>query len=350
MSAPAEKSRVVHFGLFEVDLQEAELRKSGIRIKLQEQPFQILAMLLERPGQTVTREELRTKLWPADTFVDFDHSLNSSINKLREALGDTSENPRFIETLHRRGYRFTAPVDAPQPRFVEAPESVSVPATTEAATPPVSTTVTIARPRQRRWGVIAGAVAAAIAFGGAGFGVYSFLHRPAPRPFQNFTVTQITNSGMVKSAAISPDGRYVASVLDYKGMQSLWLRNLPTGSDTQIIPASTAEYDRLQFSPDGNYIYFRMGKNPNFDGYNLFRCPVLGGAPQEVVRNIYSFAFSPDGPRIAYHRENDPEALKYQILTSSLDGNNETVWQTGSTVKHPLDVAWSPKGDAIYAE
>lgn len=85
MPAAEEKSRVIRFGSFEVDLQEAELRKSGIRIKLQDQPFQILTMLLERPGETVSREELRTRLWPADTFVDFDHSLNSSIKKLREA-------------------------------------------------------------------------------------------------------------------------------------------------------------------------------------------------------------------------------------------------------------------------
>ena len=111
MPAPADKSRVVRFGVFEVDLQEAELRKSGIRIKLQEQPFRILTMLLERPGQTVTRGEIERELW-ADTFVDFDHSLNSCINKLREALGDDSENPRFIETLPRRGYRFIAPVSS----------------------------------------------------------------------------------------------------------------------------------------------------------------------------------------------------------------------------------------------
>jgi eukaryotic-like serine/threonine-protein kinase len=121
MPSPAEKSRVVHFGLFEVDLQEQELRKSGIRIKLQEQPFQILILLLEHPGQTVTREELRQKLWPTDTFVDFDHSLNSSVKKLRLALGDDSDNPRFIETLHRRGYRFIAPVDG-QSAPVEQPE------------------------------------------------------------------------------------------------------------------------------------------------------------------------------------------------------------------------------------
>jgi DNA-binding winged helix-turn-helix (wHTH) protein/Tfp pilus assembly protein PilF len=112
MQVAADKSRIVRFGAFEVDLQEAELRKSGIRIKLQEQPFQILAMLLERPGQTVTREELQRKFWPANTMVDVDHSLNASIKKLREALGDDSENPRFIETLHRRGYRFIAPVNS----------------------------------------------------------------------------------------------------------------------------------------------------------------------------------------------------------------------------------------------
>jgi TolB-like protein/DNA-binding winged helix-turn-helix (wHTH) protein len=113
MPAPADKSRVVRFGVFEVDLKEAELRKSGLRIKLQEQPFQILTMLLERPGQTISREELQRKFWPANTFADVDHSLNASVKKLREALGDDPENPRFIETLHRRGYRFIAPVDGP---------------------------------------------------------------------------------------------------------------------------------------------------------------------------------------------------------------------------------------------
>jgi TolB-like protein/Flp pilus assembly protein TadD len=101
-------SAPVRFGLFEVDLRAGELRKEGVRIKLQEQPLLILAMLLEHPGLVVTREELRTRLWPADTFVDFDHGLNKAMNKLREALGDSAETPRFIETLARRGYRFIA--------------------------------------------------------------------------------------------------------------------------------------------------------------------------------------------------------------------------------------------------
>src|SRR5579864_506191 len=104
--------RVARFGVFELDLRSHELRKKGLRIKLQEQPCHILAILLDHPGELVTREELRDALWPSDTFVDFNHSLNSAIMRLREVLGDSSENPRFIETVARRGYRFIAPVDS----------------------------------------------------------------------------------------------------------------------------------------------------------------------------------------------------------------------------------------------
>ncbi len=115
MAPPASSAgRIVRFGVFEVDLTAGELRKSGARIRLQEQPFQLLALLLQRPGDVVTREELRQKLWPADTFVDFDHSLNTAINKVREALGDSASSPRYLETLARRGYRFLAPVERSQ--------------------------------------------------------------------------------------------------------------------------------------------------------------------------------------------------------------------------------------------
>ena len=102
--------KIVRFAVFEVDLAAGELHRNGARVRLQEQPFQILAYLLDRPGEVVTREELREKLWPADTFVDFDHSLNTAMNKLREALGDSASNPRYVETLARRGYRFLAPL------------------------------------------------------------------------------------------------------------------------------------------------------------------------------------------------------------------------------------------------
>src|ERR1700757_1115080 len=103
--------RNVRFGVFEADLEAGELRKHGLRLKLSEQPFQILAMLVARPGEVVSREVLRERLWPSDTFVDFDHGLNNAVMRLREVLGDSSDHPRFIETLPRRGYRFIAPVE-----------------------------------------------------------------------------------------------------------------------------------------------------------------------------------------------------------------------------------------------
>src|SRR5438477_5002058 len=106
-----QAGRIVRFGIFEVDLAAGELRKSGVRVRLQEQPFQVLAYVLQHPGEIVTREELRQKLWPADTFVDFDHSLNTAVNKVREALGDSASSPRYVETLARRGYRFLAPIE-----------------------------------------------------------------------------------------------------------------------------------------------------------------------------------------------------------------------------------------------
>ena len=139
----------LRFGVFEVDLRAGELRKHGVRLRLQEQPFQVLAMLLERPGETVTREELRNRLWTAETFVDFDHGVNKAVNRIRDALGDSATSPRFVETVARRGYRFIADVtivEGAPPAGVEAKaddllraEGVSV---APVAAPP---------PRLRRW-------------------------------------------------------------------------------------------------------------------------------------------------------------------------------------------------------
>jgi TolB-like protein/DNA-binding winged helix-turn-helix (wHTH) protein/Flp pilus assembly protein TadD len=114
-------SRTIQFGNFEADLRAGELRRDGSRIKLQEQPFRVLTLLLEHPGEVVSREELRNRLWPADTFVDFDHSLNAAIRRLRDALGDSAEDPKFVETVARRGYRFLAPVNGAQTVIAVAP-------------------------------------------------------------------------------------------------------------------------------------------------------------------------------------------------------------------------------------
>src|SRR5258707_7166 len=126
--------RSVRFGVFEVDLRSGELRKKGIRIRLQGQPYVLLITLLKQPGKLVTRKELRSALWPEDTFVDFDHSLGTAVNKLREVLGDSAANPRFVETSPRRGYRFIAPVESiseteDTPPVSEAPSAIQEPET-----------------------------------------------------------------------------------------------------------------------------------------------------------------------------------------------------------------------------
>src|SRR5580704_3492191 len=115
MPSTSDAIGVVQFEPFELNAPHGELRKHGVKLRLQEQPFQVLVRLLERPGELVTREELRSQLWPADTFVDFDHSLNAAVNRLRDCLGDVAERPRFIETVPRRGYRFVAPVQRTPP-------------------------------------------------------------------------------------------------------------------------------------------------------------------------------------------------------------------------------------------
>lgn len=110
ISPSSSEGRLLRFGIFEADLAAGQLRKNGVRLRLQEQPFQVLVVLLENAGRVVSREDIRQRVWPADTFVDFDHSLNTAINKIREVLGDSASSPRFVETLARRGYRFLAPV------------------------------------------------------------------------------------------------------------------------------------------------------------------------------------------------------------------------------------------------
>src|SRR5947207_10088436 len=151
MPAPVSTSEVLRFGVFELDLERAELRKQGLRIRLQDQPLKVLQLLLKNHGEIVTREQLRTTIWPANTFVEFDHGLYSAMARLRETLGDSSESPRFIETVARRGYRFIAPVTSPG--IVEAPVS---------ELPPIKR-----QPRSRRivLSVLAGLLAGALLLG-----------------------------------------------------------------------------------------------------------------------------------------------------------------------------------------
>ena len=200
-----------------------------------------------------------------------------------------------------------------------------------------------------KWRAAAGVVAIWILVAAAGFAGYSFLHRPVPVPLQSFTVTKLTNSGNAASAAISPDGKFVLSVTDDNGLQSLRLRNLPTGSEMQVVPPSPSSYRNLAFSRDGNYLYFNKARNASGGYFDLYRAPVLGGTPQIVVRDIDSnLAFSPDGRRIAFARANNPEIGKYRLLSAALDGTDENVLQTRPNPSEtPRYLTWSPSGHQI---
>src|SRR5262249_6091133 len=143
-------------------------------------------------------------------------------------------------------------------------------------------------------------------------------------------------------------GKYLLSVMDDDGLQSLWLRNVPTRSDTQVIPPSSSHYEGLAFSPDGNYIYFKKAGNTTLSHFDLYRAPILGGTPQTVVRDIDSdISFSQDGSRMAYARANDPEIGKYRLLSAALDGNDEKVLEIEPAERFPNDLAWSPSGKQI---
>ena len=228
----------------------------------------------------------------------------------------------------------------------------------ETPTQPTSSSAVIAAARQHRWVAAAGLLAVVVVLGAAAFGIYSLLDRPASPPFQEFTITQVTNTGKTVRAAISPDARYILSVMEDNGLESLWLRNAPTGSDVQVISPSPLHYESLIFSPDGNLFYYRAAQVPGHrksqlpgrgDWYNLYRSPVLGGTPRTVVRNIDSdITFSPDGEHIAYVRVNDPDVGKYRLLTASSDGNYETVLQTGAASEAPTSLAWSSRDDRIF--
>jgi serine/threonine protein kinase len=203
--------------------------------------------------------------------------------------------------------------------------------------------------REHKFGLGA-MVVVALLLGAGGFGVYSLLSRKGPAPFQNFSITQITNTGKAELAAISPDGKYVLNVQNDNGKQSLWLRNVPTGSDTQILAPAAAAYRTLIFSPDGNYVYFRKSGISTGSEWDLFRTPVLGGTPQLIIRDIDTgIAFSPDGRRVAYARANDPDVGKFRLLTANADGSEETVLLIAPNTAGnlPRSVTWSPDGKKI---
>lgn len=209
-----------------------------------------------------------------------------------------------------------------------------------------SSVATVAR--EHRFGVGASIILVLILAGAASYGIYAFLHRPRVIPFQNFTVAQVTDTGNAELAAISPDGNYIFSVQDNNGKTSLWLRNVPTNSDTQILPPSFSVYESLAFSPDGNYIYFQKASDARGTRFNLYRASVLGGNPQQIVLDIDSdISFSSDVGRIAYFRGDSPVEGQFRLLSANPDGSDERVLWTHKGEYAPQWASWSPDGRRI---
>jgi serine/threonine protein kinase/Tol biopolymer transport system component len=191
-------------------------------------------------------------------------------------------------------------------------------------------------------------VAIALLAIGAAYGLYSLVHRAAPVPFRQFSITQISKNGKSVAAAISPDGKYVLSVVMDKGQSSLWLHHLATESDTQIVPPSDAIYFGPIFAPDGNFIYFLKRESAAADEADLYRAPILGGTPQLTVHEADNpITFSPDGKRIAYVRSGHPDADKFCLLTANADGSDEKILVKGPLTEQPFYPAWTPDGKAI---
>src|SRR5579863_278536 len=183
----------------------------------------------------------------------------------------------------------------------------------------------------------------------AGYGIYSLLTRHPMRPFRNFTVTKLTEEGKAALVAISPDGKYILSLMsENNGSVSLWLRNVPTNSNTQVQPPADVYYNGLHFSPDGNYLYFIRSDAGNADLKYLYRSPLLGGTPERLAEDVDSnITFSPDGRKLAFMRYDNPDPGKYRLIVRSLDSGEETTLTGGPTAQGLFNPAWSPDGKTI---
>ena len=336
MSGSQQTAGAVRFGVFEVDREAGEIRKNGLKVHLQEQPFRALAVLLERPGKVVSREELRERLWPSDTFVDFDRSLNTAINKIREALGDSAENPRFLETLPRRGYRFLASVEQAGHTVGTQPPVPGAPAVPEAGhsgahrlgedpneTGPHQPATLVVRAQQQTsqvrrqsrltWALSTVAVLAVAAALAVSF-VY-FRAAPSELPLRRFAYTP--SAAMLArryyrwspNLAISPDVKHIAfttgAPYDINGQ--LWVQDLDQPQPRLVVDGGGAVSPF--WSPDSNHIGFTtVGTSAG----EVKRVPVQGGPSSRVCASPGTFwggTWSSDGEVIVFSASNEADAV-----------------------------------------
>jgi Tol biopolymer transport system component/DNA-binding winged helix-turn-helix (wHTH) protein len=315
----------VRFGPFEVDLRAGELRKHGVKLKLVGQPIEVLAVLLECPGEVVTREELRTKLWSTDTNVDFDHGLHAAVNKLREALSDSAEEPKYVETLPRRGYRFIAPVDG-----CSTPNGIGVAAASERSKSSFL----------RHW--VAITFLSAIVIAVLVWALWRYPSRPTEIIERKLTSNSLENS--VSSAAVSPDGKYLA----YTDNTGIYLKLIRTG-ETHLVslpPNFSARVDN--WFPDGSHLLVSREEQPG--KASLWSISVFGGSPRQLAEDGSGGSVSPDGAHIAFRRVDltYDRLLGREVWIMRSDGTDQVkvaaATSDGSQVGAPT---WSPDGKRI---
>jgi len=329
VSGPASPTPppIIRFGEFEVNLHSGELHKQGQKVKLQQQPFQVLVALLQRPGELISREELRTNLWPADTFVDFDHSLNAAVKRLRDALGDSADAPVFVDTLARRGYRFVGSIDSPA-----APSDIAVVAAVEVRKTPSS----------RRW--IAAAALALIAVGALAWIV---LRSSQPTQVVERKLTANSSENGVDSAAVSPEGKYLA----YTDKTGTYLKIIRTG-ESHRVPMNTDFSSHIHIDgwfPDGSHLLVSREEQPakHVDGlpsigHSLWSISVFGGSPRHLADDGAGGSVSPDGSHIAFQRSDF--GREEWVMRSDGTEQVKVTADKSSWVGSPR---WSPDGNRI---
>jgi Tol biopolymer transport system component/DNA-binding winged helix-turn-helix (wHTH) protein len=323
---------VVRFGSFEFSPRAGELRKNGLRLKLQEQPVRILCLLLETPGELVSREEIQKRLWPDEVYVDYENAINSAMRKLREALADTSASPRFIETLPRRGYRFIAAVEVVGAEEVAplAPQAVAV------------------RPRWRRsWLLVPALVVIAAASGPAVFhtapekmGTGETL---IPEPLTSYP-------GLETHPSFSPDGSQVAFswVAEDGNSSDIYVKAIGPGKPLRL--TNDARSFCPAWSPDGRWIAFtRIERNPNQRSIcTVHETPPLGGAEREVTRfygeDCSADGWSPDGHWIVVSSAEDQSGPAKRIALVSAE-TGEKRWLTSPAPGRPANAFARAEGD-----
>lgn len=338
MTDAVSTPKVIRFGTYEVDLRSGELRKNGLKVRLTGQPFQILTILLERPGELVPREELQKRLWPGDTFVDFDSGLNAAVNRVREALGDSAENPRFVETLPKRGYRFIGQVEGlPRADSTRSQPAVDDPRNGNAA---------------RGWkiGIAAGSLILLAAFGLlVSTSARRFLRQPRPPLLEAVPLT--TLPGQEISPSFSPDGSQVA--FGWNG------ENDGAGFDLYVKVIGTDKPLRLTnhpvpwlgaaWAPDGRSIAVNRLA---IEDRGIFLVPALGGPERKLAATNSSslwapdaaIAWSPDGKQLAFA---DSPSVGYstQIFLLSVDTLERKRVETGCDWS--FGPGFSPLGDSL---